>query len=62
LVQKEQKNLLSFVKDDHFEARQRKHSLKCETKNYGVPVFFDEETEVVFSSSVGSVSPGLRLK
>lgn len=59
-VQKAQNDLLSFIKDDHFEARQRKHSLKCETKNYGIPVLFDEESEVVFSASIGSQSPGLK--
>lgn len=50
-------NLSMYLKDNHFEEKQRKHSLKCETKSYGIPVLFDEESHVTFTSTKGSMSP-----
>jgi hypothetical protein len=51
-------DLLSFLKDNHFEEKHRKHSLKCDTKqNYSVPTLFDEGSAGFLSSAIGSLSP-----
>jgi serine/threonine protein kinase len=51
------KNLFLFLKEDHFHEKLRKQSLKWDTNSYWVPILFDEESDVVFSSTVGSRSP-----
>lgn len=55
-----QNNILSFLKDDYFKNQQRKNSLKCEGVQSGVPVFFDEESDIDFSSTISSAGSFLR--
>lgn len=55
-------NLLSFLKDNHFKNQQRKHSLKCEGDLSEVPVLFDEESDIDFSSTISSTGSFMNTK
>jgi serine/threonine protein kinase len=55
-----QNDLTSFLKNDYFLELTQKHSRKCDTQNYNVPILFDEDSDVVFDSTVGSSSPRIK--
>lgn len=49
-------DLSSLIQEDHFANRQRKHSTRFEEEPGRVPILFDEESDVEFSSSVSSAN------
>jgi serine/threonine protein kinase len=52
-----QKDLISFLQNDHFLETTPKNSQKCDTQKYIIPILFDEDSDVVFNSTVGTSSP-----
>ena len=48
---KSHKNIIEYLKDDHFSELNRKYSLRWEDTNYATPIFFDEESDGMHSST-----------